>query len=123
MSLVSRIAEKESHKQIQRVEQTLARAPIPVLIKQYFPEETSVTIQVIGNSGGYPQTIQSEGEDLLFPLKGSCHENVSKGIKAGTKALLYFSGKQMKKGYVEIAHEPGTPDTCKYSPIRHSWAI
>lgn len=122
--IIRRIASDETRRHIMRQSQVLLQAPIPVRIKQYFPEDNEATIQLIGQTSEFGgASVKGGDEDMRFPVRGPCHENLTRGIVAGTEALLYKAGWQSKKGYIELAHTKGLPETPKYSPIRYSWAV
>lgn len=123
--MLRRIIGQENRRHLLRQGQLSMQAPVPVRIKEYFPEENEATIQIIGTVvsefGG--ASIKGGDQDLRFPIRGACHENLMKGIKPGSEALLYKAGWQTKKGYLELAHAKGLPETPGYTPIRMSWAV
>lgn len=124
MSTVRKIARKESTNKARLYAQQQFRAPVPVIIKDYYREENKVTVRVIGdNKWEGAKTFTRGGVEFKFPLKGSCHENLSRGIKPGAIGLLYITGWQLSTGYVDIAHTEGLPETPTYAAIRHSWMV
>lgn len=98
------------------------QAPVPVRIKEWFPQENRVTVQIIAK--GDPELDNTTIEGVKFPLLGPTHQNMgSMSIVAGrTEALLFYPGMQIRKGYVTLAHTSGTEASVTYSPVRHSWA-
>lgn len=126
MSLVGRIAERESRKSGLKHSHQTRHAPIDVIIKEHFPNEQAVTIQVIGGAvSEFGQSIKDGDVDRKFPLEGDCHVMIgSSGANLkGQRAKLTFSGWQLKKGIVSLSFQPGQPNTAAYSPIRMSWGI
>ncbi len=126
MSLVGKIAERESRKSGLKQSQQTPHAPINVIIKQHFPNENAVTVQVIGGATSqFAQSVKDGDVDRKFPLGGNCHAILAnEGANlAGEQGLLIFTGWQLKKGYVTIAFKAGQSNTASYSPIRGSWLI
>ena len=118
--MFKKIAGRETKNVLARYMQSIMQAPIPVRIREYFAEENTATVQLIVN-GETSDTISDVDQDTRFPIKGTCHETIARGIMPGeTLALLYRAGWQSKKGYLELAHTPGTSNTPTYVPIRNS---
>jgi hypothetical protein len=103
-----------------QLNQLTTHGPIPVTVREYFPEENKVTIQLSSTSETFNRL--SLG-GTKFPIHAPIHEAIGYGIKPGTPMMLYYSGMQISRGWVLLAYSEGTKDSVTYVPIRHSWAI
>lgn len=97
------------------------QAPILVKIMKWYPAENAATVQIIRSEG----LANYDVGDTKFPFLGPGHVNISaNSIVAGeTVALLYFTGTQIKKGYLQLAHDEGGDRAVTYAPIRFSWGV
>ena len=96
--------------------------PIPVIIREWYPAENKATI-MISNESRFGRNTEIPG--LKFPILGAAHVNMATNsiLPGKTKALLYFAGSNIKKGYLVLAHEEGTDSTVTYAPVRYSWGV
>lgn len=119
---MSRKSLKEAKKSGLSVELKTLHAPLLVRIKEYFPKENRATVQIVSSKGSPSGGFSIP--NIKFPIKGPCHENMSRAIQAGeTHALLYYAGRQISNGYLELSHDAGVENTVTYAPIRHSWSV
>jgi len=97
-----------------------------VRIKEFFPENNSVTVRVIDNQSsldGSTVTDQMSGTDYQFPLGYRGDVSESMAPQPGEVCYLIHSGSQYKTGFVILAYSPGGDRAMKYTPLRGGWAL
>lgn len=104
--------------------QRTMHAPKLVRIKEYFPEENAVTVQVVGvtsDFGGAVSRNISGEQKFALGYRGDVSEGVAP--QPGDLGYLFFTGMQYKNGFVFLAHSEGGEKSSSYVPIRGAWGI
>ncbi len=113
---------EELSRQLGLAFQSVAHAPVPVEIIEYFPTANSVTVRVLDSPDrAVPQS--DEGEPHHYPLGYRSDVSASMAIMPGDLGLIHYTGMQIKRGYVSIVHSNGDPHANDYTPIRSGWSI
>lgn len=104
--------------------QQVMHPPKAIRVKEYFPQENTVTVQFIGQG-------ETFGGDIPKGALGDHHfslgyrGDISEGLspQPGDAGFLYFTGFQYKKGYVLLSYTEGGDEASTYVPIRGSWSL
>ena len=113
---------EDVNRQIALAMQSVAHAPVPVEIIEYFPAANSVTVRLLDSADkAVPQ--DTGGAPHHYPLAYRSDVSASMAIMPGDQGLIHFTGMQLKKGYVTIVHTNGDPHAQSYTPIRSGWSI
>lgn len=104
--------------------QLVLHPPRQVRIKEYFPKDNTVTIQFVNafdDNGG--ASLAGPNGDHRFTLgyRGDISESMSP--QPGDLGLLFYTGFQIKRGFVLISHSEGGLESSNYVPIRGNWSI
>lgn len=97
-----------------------------VRIKEYFPFENQVTVNVIDKGGsfdGLTITTIRDNTPQRFPLGYPGHVSESMPPQPGDMGFLVYTGAQHKTGFVLLGYSPGGHRSSKYIPVRGAWAL
>ena len=117
---------------VQSLRQQTVQTPRLVTIKEYFPKENAVTIQLVGTGSEFggvtPRKIDNTRKidnisDFKFPLGQRGDVSESLAPQPGDTGLLFYSGFQYKTGFVLLTHTEGGDEAMAYVPIRGGWAV
>tara|TARA_R110002126_G_scaffold183202_7_gene331762 strand:+ start:30 stop:386 length:357 start_codon:yes stop_codon:yes gene_type:complete len=104
------------------ISQAVMHRPRSIRIKEFFPIENAVTVQIIGKGSNGKTPISANG-DHKFPLSYRGDVSSSMAPQPGDIGLLFFTGMQYKTGFVLLSHTPGGLYVNTFTPIRGLWAL
>lgn len=96
----------------------------PIRIREYFPVENAVTIQIVNSTrelGG--TTARARDSERKYPLGYRSDFAELVAPQPGDPGLLFATGRQGSAGFVLLTHSPGGDNSRSYVPVRGSWAI
>lgn len=109
---------------IKAANQRVMHAPKLVRIKEYFPQENAVTIQLIGKGDDFGGAVSKNiGGEQRFALGYRGDVTEASAPQPGDLGYLFFTGMQYKNGFVLLAHSEGGEKASSYVPIRGAWGI
>jgi hypothetical protein len=115
---------KAINAKIESLSQLVMNPPRSIRVKEFFPTENAVTIQLMGAGSEFGgRTPKGVSGDHKFPLGYRGDVSVSMAPQPGDIGLLFYTGFQYKTGFVFLSHTPGGENATTYTPVRGSWAL